>query len=153
MQKRNKGEPVTSCYFMRILWLFEKTSYLCPREQKDYDYDADISNIERGRNNAARAQGHWIASRCGIDNRVQDQRWLQQKNAPSTSIRKRVARKSIRRDEAGSSWRSQITECRRFHQGTGSRRIHMRVEIVLGDEFKRQFKRLANWDNAAHYIR
>ena len=26
---------------------------LCPREQKDYDYDADISYIERRRDNAA----------------------------------------------------------------------------------------------------
>jgi hypothetical protein len=30
----------------------------CPREQKDYDYDADISNIERGCDNAACTQGH-----------------------------------------------------------------------------------------------
>ena len=42
----------------------------CPWEQKDYDYDADISYIERGRDNAACTQGHWTASRCGIYYRV-----------------------------------------------------------------------------------
>ena len=32
---------LTSCYFMRIICLFRKYSYLCPREQKDYDYDSN----------------------------------------------------------------------------------------------------------------
>jgi hypothetical protein len=48
----------TLCLFYANSWFIRFFFLSLPREQKDYDYDADISDIERGCDNAACTQGH-----------------------------------------------------------------------------------------------